>query len=210
MAGAAGVVVVVAVATTAVALNNGDDSGHNDAQTAPTSTPTSATTSTEPPPPTVEDREPTGVYALVQTLKSSDFPDDKVGSTTRRTWTFAPEDCGTNRCSGEITSSSGLVLTYTWNGSSLVLSKIDPDVREGLCVDTETGEKIPGSHFKATRTYVNSPLRAVGAGDQAGGPQKFVGIQTVKEVTTELSDGCRDRDGVNHAKLSMVLTLKRG
>ncbi len=224
VAGVAGIVVVVGIAATAIAVNHGGNdssptaggssslnptatsSSLGPSSTAPTTTPRSSA-----PPPTVGDLAPAGVYVFKQVLLSSDFPADKVGTATQRTWTFDPRHCGDTQCSARIQSSSGLVLTSTWNGKTLVLDKLEPQVSEGLCSNIETGVKVQGSHYKATRTFQNSPLRAVVGGSGAtSAPTRFIGTQTIKEVTTELSKGCHDRDGVNHAKLSVSLTVKKG
>lgn len=209
VAGAAAVVVVVGIAGTAIALNGGDNDGSPSTTTESSSDPTPSEST--PPPPTFAELDPTGVYKLEQVVVSTDFRDAKIGDTTRRTWTFEPKNCRAAQCSGTIVSSSGLVLTYTWNGSRLVLAKLKPNIVEGLCVSNDTGKNIPGSHFKATTTYVNTPLVAAGGApaDEAAPPTKFTGFQTVKEVTTELSPGCRDTDGVNHSRLAITLTLKR-
>lgn len=194
------------VGLSAVALGS-CGSGEEEAASASTSSSPSGSPSTEePPPPTVEDTAPTGKYRLMQRVVSTDFPSSEVGDLTRRVWTFLPQGCDETECSGNIESSSGLVLTYTWNGRALRLGPLEPTVYEDVCVDSETDEETPGTHFKATTTYTNSPLVPVGKDD--GPPTELTGTQRSKEVTTELVGDCEDPDGVNRQVTSLTLTRK--
>lgn len=208
LAGAAAVVVIGAAGAAVVISGNDDGDADSSAAVAPTTAPTTPAETTDEEP-TIEDLQPTETYRLVHKIVSSDFPEDKIGSTTTRVWTFKPDDCGAKKCAGDIKSSSGSSFTYVWNGDTLVLGPIDPYVYEGRCVDDVTGEKVPGSHYKATRTYQNTPLSVTRTAPD-GTPVAFRGTQRVKEVTSELSDGCKDSDGVNHATIDVTLTAKRG
>ena len=201
----AAAVVVIAGSGAAVVINN-NSGGSSGASGTTTTSPTTSTPTTSDEP-TVQTTAPGGKYVLVQKVISTDFQGGKVGQTVTRTWIFHPTNCGTAKCAGTIKSSSGSSFTYTWNGDTLVLGKSKPYVYTGECVNVDTGHKIPGSHFKATQTYTNTPFVAT-RHDADGIPTQFQAFQSVREVTSDLSQGCKDRDGVNHSRNKMTLTVK--
>ncbi|WP_309647554.1 serine/threonine-protein kinase [Nocardioides sp.] len=186
----------VVVAVTTVVLTNGDGETAVSADISQVNDVSSRepepSEPVEPPPDPVVTSVPDGRYRLVVTVSKTDNPGyGKVGQVAARvTWTLRPSCPDAASCSGAIKSSSGNRFDYAWNGSVLRVSAPEPRVEEGLCFDSETGEDVPGTHFKTTSTTSRIVLRAVGSAREGQVPRRFVGDAREHAVVSELRGDC--------------------
>lgn len=120
----------------------------------PTPSPSGTDSSAPPEEPTVEDTAPTGVFAansVVVRVVPANGKSDPVGTKADFTWTFAPGKCDGSTCTGKLTSSSGAVYRYAWDGVNLTLKRPRQEFT-AECVD-ESGKVVKGSNVDVTYDY---------------------------------------------------------
>ena len=137
------------------------------------------------------DLAPSGRWVLKSvTVKSTNPGAFPTGEKQTRTWRMKL-DCGdASSCGGTIKSSSGSTFDYEWNGKGLRVTR-EKFVYEDLCVNLDTGEELPGTHFKETSTLNDVVLRPTKS-DPEGRPLRFEGTSRVTHVVTELRGDCRN------------------
>jgi hypothetical protein len=174
--GGAGLAVVVVVSAIAVA-SRGDSQGEKrptaagpeGAGVAPESSPTAEPSPTVDPVAEIEATAPSGVWratTIVSRIKLRGGGSEKEAPGKPTRWTFQPDDCTVDGCTGSISSSSGNVYQYTWSDGTLTLERKVHRDPKSACVDTVTGEVKPieESAWQGTYRYVYSPFTV--AGDQ--------------------------------------------
>lgn len=126
---------VVATATVMILSGCGSSNSTNPAATTSgttlnvsvSTTPSAAPSSTTPTPsqPSLADTAPRGVFTVTRSVVSTTPAKSNVslGTHDAFTWTFATKACTATSCTGTITSSSGAKYVWTWNGSTLGLTR---------------------------------------------------------------------------------------
>lgn len=151
-------------------------------------------------------RAPSGVYVYRTVLVSSNYPGAKVGVTTEETLTLT-QTCTATSCSVVPKTATGSGDPFTWDGTQLGPPARQPEIASGLCVDS-AGKTTPGTNYKATTTYVASPLRATDTGSGGSGPpDQLTGTYDIMTEYTELTGNCNDRS--EQAHYTITLTRKR-
>ena len=144
---------------------------------------------TSEPTPAVDQTVPRGVYRVTIRVTASDNPQTKVGSVTKRKWTFPTGSCQATQCAGVISSSSGAELPFVYDGTSIQIT-LAPEKQTGPCVHVDTGKEAPSTMYAATTTSKYSPLRVSGVPSTGGPPQRFAGELTAKQVLKVLKGEC--------------------
>jgi serine/threonine-protein kinase len=145
-------------------------------------------------PPAVDpvlDLAPSGKWNLSwEVVRSTNHKYFPVGNREKVTWQLKLDCVDESSCGGDIKSSSGNSFKYEWNGKTLVIAR-DRAVAEAPCIDPETGEQKPGTHFKETANLEDVVLRA-SKFDREGSPLRFEGKTSEEHVVTELRGDCEN------------------
>jgi hypothetical protein len=88
-----------------------------------------------------------------------------------------------------ISSSSGLRLSYAWNGSSLTVKQPN-DRSETPCRFTDTGAVASGTLARHINVYTSSPYRTTGRRGADGTPRRLTGTIRVLQTTKLLKGRC--------------------
>ena len=137
---------------------------------------------------------PAGVYTLTEVVVASDIPGLPVGKKFTSRWTLALT-CNPKACTGSITDEDDDIHFATYDGDALVQEiSSEPQVDEGPCTDTETGQIAPDTHFKREQVFTQTPLevtkRAAATEGEPGVPVTFTGTLQVAQTIVEVSKNC--------------------
>jgi len=196
LAGVAAAAVVAGAVTVSFAVGGDDgspDASLEDASTSDDAEPEEAPS--PPPPPTLEELTPTGTFRLTRTLLSSTYDEGTLPKKDSVVWTLDVKKCKQEKeCSGTIASSSGKTFQYSWNGKRLAVAPprggrtVD---YEGLCFDTVTNEKIPGTLGRVVTVATWTPLQVAALGEDDI-PKRLEGTQRLVTTYSGLEGNCED------------------
>lgn len=84
-----------------------------------------------------------GVWAFNVLTTESTSPNEPVGTSADREWTFSAPECDASGCTVRVDSSSGTVFDFAYDGSTLVSENSSPSD----CVEVETGNLVAAGAF---------------------------------------------------------------
>jgi len=191
----------------ALAGCGGDDKAEADESSGAT-TPSPSPSETFDP---VTDGVPTGKWVYrTRTVKSSDPAWFKVGTKSRSVWTFPAACTGEGSCSGEVESSSGFPKSFEWDGSTLVITRATEKPVETTCMDSQSGQVIPGSKVWFHYEYGPQRFEPVAPVDGSA-PTEFTGKLLITVKIDRWNDACdlppEEQDDERETE-SSTLTLK--
>jgi len=120
---------------------------------------------------------PSGKYRWVATgtqrLRNGDTRPEKR---SRGTWNFSDPDCTPARCTGQATSSTGAVWSFTWSNGTLEMTRKAIHDPKAACVDTVTGEALPIAESAASGTATYDVARASAPAGPDGAPASEITV----------------------------------
>lgn len=213
----AGVGVVAAGTVLAVALSSGSATPrsaalHNTASQTPSPVATVSTLRATPLP-ALRSVPTGGRYRFVSRIASTNFPGSAVGTTTTRTWTVRVA-CATGSCTLAVTSSSGLHLAGTFDGTAMNFTKTVPV--NGPCVypsGPKKGKVAPHTFYRRTdffQAHLSVVRRSPGPQPASGTAVLLTGTGSDNEPSGTVSAGCTNDGKTYRATYAYTMTYLGG